>query len=339
MKFFYMRDSFFFDVFYLAQSSLLKGCNLDKISDYLRQNVCGFFSKKSMNKILIAYKQNGSSIEGVSSAQINHRNTNSKLLTTAEKRILVVANVSAGKSTLINSLVGYRLNRTKTTACTDKLVYLHNKCSNDGITTKRNDGVYSYSSNINDVNSDSLIEASLPFKSTLGKERICFIDTPGINNAEDSRHKQITEDVIKKGDYDAVMYVSNCQYFGTNDEHNLLKFLKANVKKPILFVLNQLDVFDPEEDSINKMLNEYKSDLKKFGFRDPEIIPVSAYASFLFRLDSSYLTKTEAIKQKNMIELFKDDYYNLPKYIGQGRSSEILDKTGIKYLENKIITV
>ena len=164
----------------------------------------------------------------------------------------------------------------------------------------------------------------------MGKERICFIDTPGINNAEDSRHKQITEDVIKKGDYDAVMYVSNCQYFGTNDEHNLLKFLKANVKKPILFVLNQLDVFDPEEDSINKMLNEYKSDLKKFGFRDPEIIPVSAYASFLFRLDSSYLTKTEAIKQKNMIELFKDDYYNLPKYIGQGRSSEILDKTGIK---------
>lgn len=339
MKFFYMRDSFFFDVFYLAQSSLLKGCNLDKISDYLRQNVCGFFSKKSMNKILIAYKQNGSSIEGVSSAQINHRNTNSKLLTTAEKRILVVANVSAGKSTLINSLVGYRLNRTKTTACTDKLVYLHNKCSNDGITTKRNDGLYSYSSNINDVNSDSLIEASLPFKSTLGKERICFIDTPGINNAEDSRHKQITEDVIKKGDYDAVMYVSNCQYFGTNDEHNLLKFLKANVKKPILFVLNQLDVFDPEEDSINKMLNEYKSDLKKFGFRDPEIIPVSAYASFLFRLDSSYLTKTEAVKQKNMIELFKDDYYNLPKYIGQGRSAEILDKTGIKYLENKIITV
>ena len=338
LKFFYMRDSFFFDVFYLAQASLLKECKLDKISDYLCQNACGFFSKKSMNKILIAYKQNSSSIEGVSSAQINHRNANNKLLTTTEKRILVVANVSAGKSTLINSLVGYRLNKTKTTACTDKLVYLHNKCSNDGITTKRNDGTYSYSCDINNVNRDSLIEASLPFNSTLAKERICFIDTPGINNAEDSRHKQITEDVIKKGDYDVVMYVSNCQYFGTNDEHNLLNFLKANVKKPILFVLNQLDVFDPEEDSIDKMLNEYKSDLKKFGFRNPEIIPVSAYASFLFRLDSSYLTKTEAIKRKNMIDLFKDDYYNLPEYIGQGHSSEILDMTGIKYLENKIIT-
>lgn len=339
MKFFYMRDSFFFDIFYLAQASLLEESNLDKISEYLRQNVCGFFSKKSLNKILVAYKQNLSSIDGVSSAQINHRNTNNKVLSGTEKRILVIANVSAGKSTLINALVGYRLNRTKTTACTDKVVYIHNKCSDDGITSKRNNGVYTYSCNINEGNSDSLIEAAFPFKSTLGKEHICFIDTPGINNADNSSHKQITEDIIKKGDYDAVLYVSNCQYFGTNDEHNLLKFLKDNVKKPILFVLNQLDVFNPEDDSIHKMLNDYKSDLIKFGFKDPVVIPVSAYASFLVRLDSSCLTKTEIMKKSNMIELFKDEYYNLPQYIGQRISSEILDMTGIKILENKIITV
>ena len=49
----------------------------------------------------------------------------------------MVANVSAGKSTLINALVGYRLNRIKTTACTDKLVYIHNKCSNDGINNQK----------------------------------------------------------------------------------------------------------------------------------------------------------------------------------------------------------
>ena len=40
-----------------------------------------------------------------------------------------------------------------------------------------------------------------------------------------------------------------------------------------------------------------------------------------------------------MIELFKDDYYNFPQYIGQGVSSEILDMTGIKILENKLMTV
>lgn len=339
LKFFYMRNSFFFDVYYLAHASMLENSDLDKISEYLRQNVCGFFSKKTLNKILVAYKQNSSSIDGVSSAQIKHRNTNDMILSGTEKRILVVANVSAGKSTLINALVGYRFNRTKTTACTDKLVFIHNKCSKDGITCKIKNGVYTYSENINEGRSDSFIEAAFPFKSSLGKEQICFIDTPGINNADNCNHKQITEDIIKKGDYDAVLYVSNCKYFGTNDENNLLKFLKANVKKPILFVLNQLDVFNPEEDSVYKMLNDYKSDLVKHGFRNPIVIPVSAYASFLIRLEPSCLTKTEIRKKNDIIELFKDEFYNLPQYIGQGNSSEILDMAGIKILENRLITI
>ena len=339
MRFFYMRAPFFFDVFYLTQASDLGKSDFNKVSEYLRQNVCGYFSKKSLNKIFLAYKQNSSSIDGVSSAQIKHRNTNNKILSGTEKRILVVANVSAGKSTLINSLVGYRFNRTKTTACTDKLVYIHNKCSKDGITCKIKNGVYTYSENINEGNSDSLIEAAFPFKSSLRNEQICFIDTPGINNADNCSHRQITEDIIKKGDYEVVLYVSNCQYFGTNDEHKLLKFLKANVTKPILFVLNQLDVFNPEEDSIHKMLNDYKSDLIQFGFKNPTVIPISAYTSFLVRLESSCLTKTEVTKKNNMLELFKDEYYNLPQYIGQGNSSEILDMAGIKVLEDRLITI
>lgn len=339
MKFFYMRESFFFDVFYLAQASMLENTDLNKIFEYLCLNVCGFFSKKSLNKILAAYKQKALNIDGVSLAQITHRNINDKVLSCAEKRVLVVANVSAGKSTLINALVGYRLNKTMSTACTDKLVFIHNKCLSDGITSKSTDGEYAYNSKINEVNSASFIEAALPFNSTLEKKHICFIDTPGINNADDSTHKQITEEAIKKGNYDAVLYVSNCQYFGTNDEYKLINFLKAYVKKPILFVLNQLDAFNPEEDSICKMLNDYKKDLTNFGFKNPVVIPVSGYASFLVRLESSCLTKIERIRKKNIIELFEDRYYNLPQYIGQGFSSEILDKTGIRVLENKLIAV
>lgn len=339
LKFFYMREPFFYDLFYLALASMLEKCSLDKISEYMYKNVCGFFSRKSLNKILLAYIQNISNIDGVSSAQITHRVTNDKILSGREKKILLVANVSAGKSTLINALVGYRFNKTKTTACTDKLVFIHNKCSNDGITCKDSNGNYFYSSNVDEANSDSFIEAAFPFRSSLDKENICFIDTPGINNTDDFTHKQITEDIIKKGNYDAVLYISNCQYFGTNDEHNLLKFLKANVKKPILFVLNQLDVFNPEEDSIRKMLNDYKLDLIKLGFKNPIVIPVSAYVSFLVRLNSSCLTKIESNRKNSMLELFKDEYYNLPQYIGEGKSSDILDMTGIKILENKIITI
>ena len=45
MKFFYMRESFFFDVFYLAQASTLGETEFEKSLEYLRKNVCGFFSK------------------------------------------------------------------------------------------------------------------------------------------------------------------------------------------------------------------------------------------------------------------------------------------------------
>ena len=87
------------------------------------------------------------------------------------------------------------------------------------------------------------------------------------------------------------------------------------------------------------MLNDYKSDLIQFGFKNPTVIPISAYTSFLVRLESSCLTKTEVTKKNNMLELFKDEYYNLPQYIGQGNSSEILDMAGIKVLEDRLITI
>ena len=128
-------------------------------------------------------------------------------------------------------------------------------------------------------------------------------------------------------------------YLGTDDEYNLLKLLKTKVRKPILFVLNQLDNFIPEEDSIAKMLNNYKSDLIKLGFNKPTIVPVSAYASYLFRTDASLLTKIEMRKLEMFNEVFEYDYYDLPVYINEQSSKDKLSMTGIISLENKLITI
>lgn len=268
-----------------------------------------------------------------------HKWLNDKIHGKKEKKIIVVANVSAGKSTLINALVGLRINRTKMTACTNRLMYIHNMCCPDGIIAKRIDGSYCYFDDLSELDYDSIIEAAFPFKSTLKKQPICFIDTPGINNAEDSNHRCVTEKAINTGDYDIVIYVSNGLYFGTNDEHNLLKYLRRNVRKPIIFVLNRLDEFNSEQDSIAKMLKDYKSELKKMGFKRPTIVPISAYASFLFRIDSSLTCKTEERKKHEIKELFEEDYYDFPTYIGCGKSKDLLTKTGIETLENKILTL
>ena len=135
------------------------------------------------------------------------------------------------------------------------------------------------------------------------------------------------------------MYVSNSQYFGTNDEYNLLKLLKSKVNKPIIFVLNQLDNFIPEEDSIAKMMNDYKSDLLEIGFNKPTIVPVSAYAAFLFRLGTDKLTETEKRKSKILNKIFDSEYYDFPIYIGEKKSKNKLSMTGIISLENKLITI
>ena len=106
-----------------------------------------------------------------------------------------------------------------------------------------------------------------------------------------------------------------------------------------MFVLNQLDNFIPEEDSIAKMMNDYKSDLLKIGFSKPIIVPVSAYAAFLFRLGADELTNTEKRKCKILNEVFDNEYYDFPKYIEGVRSKNKLSMTGIITLENKLITI
>lgn len=338
-SFFSLKYIFFYDVFYLLEQSFIPKYKIANTYKYLKENVCGLITKGALEKVYLYWTSNGPKPKSVDEAVVIHRQNNESIFSKKEKRILVVANVSAGKSTLINSLVGYRINRTKTTACTDRLVMLHNKCKKDGLTQKNQDGSYSYIQDINRVNSERIHEVAFPFNSSLSKEQICFIDTPGVNNSEDSNHRHITENAINEGDYDAIMYISNCQYFGTDDEHKLLKLLKSKVNKPILFVLNQLDNFVPGEDSVAKMLKDYKSDLIKMGFVNPVIIPVSAYASFLLRLGDERQTTIEKRKSKILNELFDDDYYDLPIYVGEAKSHNKLSMTGIILLEEKIKTI
>ena len=90
---------------------------------------------------------------------------------------------------------------------------MDNKCRKDGCTLKFANQTFGYTSNINEVSSEDFIEASFPFNSSLSNEHICFIDTPGINNANDLNHQEITKEIVAKDEYDVVIYISNSLYF------------------------------------------------------------------------------------------------------------------------------
>jgi len=191
-----------------------------------------------------------------------------------------------------------------------------------------------YDSDIDAHSSDEIHEAAMHFESTLGSHRVCLIDTPGVNNAKDARHYQITADAIKANNYNMVLFISNGQYNGTNDERRLLELLHDSTKKPILFVLNQLDCFKPLEDDIGEMINGYKQELASIGFQDSKIFPLSARYAHLLRIEG-VLDEEEADELDLLRKRFSKPYLDLQSYIGELSRSEI-EKSGIISLEKAI---
>ena len=176
--------------------------------------------------------------------------------------------MNSGKSTLVNALTGYKLNKVKTTACTYRLTYLYNKPEADGITFVDEKQRYNYTCEIMSVLSDNFVEAAFHFNSELAEERICIIDTPGVNYAINNKHGELTRNAIKDNDYDVILFVFNATQFAINDEDEFLEYVIKNTKKKIIFAINQLDRFKESEDSVEEIMAQLQERLKKKGLKN-----------------------------------------------------------------------
>lgn len=333
---FRLAYSFFFDYFYLASlcnKSYLVYARYERLAEY-----CNLFTKKALQRVYEYFKK-GSPCERIPEQLVKHRDANLKFESTPLKRVLVVANVSAGKSTLINALIGRKINKTATNACTKELCYILGKPRKDGITIKtRKNGIYQYDNFIGRYSSNEalLIGLHFPFDPLQGK-KICFIDTPGFNDVRNPERGAITEKAICGNDYDVLLYVANAAYMGRDDEQHLLETIVQNTKKPIVFVMNGLDKYKPSEDSISESVAKYHGDISKLGKDYPIIIPVSARAAFLARMEKlNLLNEDELFELKQVKDIFTKEYYDLPKYSHNAQpktTSDMLGRTGINLLE------
>ena len=202
-------------------------------------------------------------------------------------KMLVTANMSAGKSTVINALVGKRIVKTQNMVCTSKLHYIYNKAFEDGFNYKIDGDVYLDADselllNNSIANSSNVIAVSTYFRSYALDKPFCLIDTPGVNYSGNSSHREITQNAVLQKEYDKLVYVMNAEYLGTSDEYKYLKFIADNVKdREIIIVINKLDRFNQSEDSIPASLKMIWSDLSKIGLTNFILCPVSAYAGLL----------------------------------------------------------
>ena len=334
-SFFTMRHPFIFDCFYLLESAHSE--LIHKAYIFLSNEIGGFFTKRIIMDIYHYFKGESEDIH-VAETLKKHRELNRTFHKKPLKRVLVVATMSAGKSTLINAITGFRLNRVKTTACTSKLCYIYNKPYQDGIVINTGENKFVYSTDTEFSNSDSFTSAALHFNSSLSKENICFIDTPGSNYSNDSTHGEITHEAIQSNDYDMVLFVANSQYFAAEDENKLLDFTIEHARKPIIFVLNQLDRFKQREDSIKKMFEDFERILREKRISQPVIAPLSAQGALLIK-QAQKLDEDQVYELEKLTAKFSNEYYFLERFYKQNEyiPEAILNHTGIFQLENLII--
>lgn len=227
------------------------------------------------------------------------------------KKILILATMSAGKSTLLNALIGEDILPSSNEACTAKVIrYMGNDTTSMISSEILVEPIYK--DNLIQLNQNSEVsEVNLigPIKShLLNGMTVQYIDTPGVNNSQDESHGTLTYHVLETGDFDMILYVLNVTQLGITDDALLLSklrtYLRNNPKKKVIFALNKIDQLDFEKESAEEILqNSVKYIKKSTGIRNPFVIGVSAFYAILVRkqMNEQLMTRKERIELNNFI--------------------------------------
>ena len=268
-------------------------------------------------------------------------------------KILITATMSAGKSTLINAIIGKKINRTQNEACTAKIHCIVDKAYEDGFVYKLDSGLNLDADQQtlmldDEKNLSNWITVGTYFR-TLGKpsRRLWLMDTPGVNSSQNKEHKQITEQAIQGIHSDLLILLLNGTSIGTEDERRHLLFLSQNYHGKTLFVVNKLDTFQKEEDSIPETLQLVREDLNRLGFEETMVVPVSAYAAYLakIKLFGGTLNEDEEDDLGFLSRKMKRTEYQLDRYYPESvqirlerenEEEKLLLHSGILHLEHMI---
>lgn len=238
--------------------------------------------------------------------------------------ILVTGTMKAGKTTLINALLGYSLLPVDTEACTHQICkVVFNDEIPTGVVRWRDSGgnlnrrnIY-HSSNLNETilfdRADVPISIEGNFRCLQQfLKQIVVYDTPGVNNSRCLCDGERSLSFINDFSRGTILYVANAGQLGSNDEKNLLDRLvqlraEPNKSLNFIFVINKADLFDlslpiDNSSSLNAAASGYRDFLESTGFISPIVIPVSSQLSLLARKRSKWLEKREHRKLHYLLE-------------------------------------
>lgn len=213
----------------------------------------------------------------------------------------VVATMSAGKSTLINSLLGRKLMPATQEACTATITEIHDNDMDDfvadvfdsagNLIESHSELTYETMERLNESPIVSRIKArgNIPFVDS-GDVSLVLIDTPGPNNSRDLEHRVTTYNMLKESSKTLVLYILNAQQLGVDDDNELLNNVASSMKvggkqsrDRFIFVINKMDEYWRPEDSVDRAIQKVKDYLADKGIRNPNIYPASAITALYIR--------------------------------------------------------
>jgi uncharacterized protein YjbI with pentapeptide repeats/GTP-binding protein EngB required for normal cell division len=240
--------------------------------------------------------------------------------------VVVLGTMSAGKSTLINALIGRELLPTAnlaTTACPVRIEYQpglkefigarYGKKSN--LIERRIRLEPETVSHWNQMPGTLGIGLRGPFlmSSCCPAAGLTFYDTPGPNNSLDARHRQTMQLALRNVDFQALIYVMNAQHPAADDDYATLKLLREETrgksKHKIWFVLNKADSLDREKgESLSESVSDAAKYLGKIGIADPVIIPAFAHVALYAKkaMFGQDMTRRQDIDLQHAVKLLRE---------------------------------